>query len=53
MVKRINHSEAYSYDEGKHTNWVESYFARLRKMVSDQHHWVSPKYLYQHTEHAA
>ena len=51
-TKRINHSEAYSH-EGAHTNWVESYFARLRKMVSGQHHWVSPKYLYQYAEHAA
>ena len=50
--ERINHSEAYSHD-GAHTNWVESYFARLRKMVSGQHHWVSPKYLYQYAEHAA
>lgn len=49
---RINHSEAYSH-EGVHTNWVESYFARLRKMVKGQHHWVSPKYLYQYAEHAA
>ncbi len=51
-AERINHSEAYSHD-GAHTNWVESYFARLRKMVSGQHHWVSPKYLYQYAEHAA
>jgi len=51
--KRINHSEAYSTGNGHHTNWVESYFARLRKMVRGQHHWVSPKYLYQYAEHAA
>jgi len=51
--KRINHSEAYSTGNGTHTNWVESYFARLRKMVKGQHHWVSPKYLYQYAEHAA
>jgi transposase-like protein len=52
-TKRINHSEAYSFGGGAHTNWVESYFARLRKMVAGQHHWVSPKYLYQYAEHAA
>ena len=51
--KRINHSEAYSYRDGTHTNWVESYFARLRKMVKGQHHGVSAKYLYQYAEHAA
>ena len=51
--KRINHSEAYSYGDGTHTNWVESYFARLRKMVKGQHHGVSHKYLYQYAEHSA
>lgn len=50
---RINHSELYSEGHGKHTNWVESYFSRLRRMVSGQHHWVSPKYLHQYANHAA
>jgi len=50
---RVNHSTEYSLGNGIHTNWVESYFARLRKMVSGQHHWVSPDYLYQYAEHAA
>ncbi|MGL4488867.1 MAG: IS1595 family transposase [Rhizobiaceae bacterium] len=50
---RINHSEAYSDCNGKHTNWVESYFSRLRRMVSGQHHHVSHKYLYQYAAHAA
>ncbi len=52
QVERINHSEAYS-DHGKHTNMVESYFSRLRRMVSGQHHQVSPHYLYQYANHAA
>ncbi len=51
-VDRINHSEMYS-DHGKHTNWVESYFSRLRRMVTGQHHFVSPQYLYQYANHAA
>ena len=50
---RVNHSTEYSLGHGKHTNLVESYFARLRRMVAGQHHWVSPKYLYQYAEHAA
>jgi hypothetical protein len=50
---RINHSEAYSDLNGKHTNWVESYFSRLRRMVGGQHHHVSHKYLYQYANHAA
>ena len=51
-VDRVNHSEIYS-DHGKHTNMVESYFSRLRRMVSGQHHHVSPQYLYQYANHAA
>jgi hypothetical protein len=31
-TKRINHTEAYSLN-GVHTNFVESYFSRLRRMV--------------------
>ncbi|MEZ5870759.1 MAG: IS1595 family transposase [Nitratireductor sp.] len=51
-IDRINHSEAYS-SHGKHTNWVESYFSRLRRMVQGQHHRVSPRYLHQYANHAA
>ncbi len=51
-VDRVNHSEIYS-DHGKHTNMVESYFSRLRRMVSGQHHHVSSQYLYQYANHAA
>ncbi|UUP17457.1 hypothetical protein NTH_01925 [Nitratireductor thuwali] len=50
---RINHSEAYSDFNGKHTNWVESYFSHLRRMVGGQDHHVSHKYLYQYANHAA
>jgi transposase-like protein len=49
---RINHSEAYSQD-GANTNAAESYFSRLRRMVTGQHHGVSPKYLHQYASHAA
>jgi transposase-like protein len=51
-VDRVNHSEVYS-DHGKHTNWAESYFSRLRRMVSGQHHHVSPQYLHQYANQAA
>jgi transposase-like protein len=51
-VSRINHSEAYSAD-GANTNAVESFFSRLRRMVTGQHHGVSPKYLHQYASHAA
>ncbi|MEY8842899.1 IS1595 family transposase [Cribrihabitans sp. XS_ASV171] len=51
-VDRVNHSEVYS-DHGKHTNLVESYFSRLRRMIDGQHHGVSPQYLHQYANHAA
>ena len=52
QVDRVNHSLVYS-DHGKHTNWVESYFSRLRRMVVGQHHKVSPRYLFQYANQAA
>ncbi|PYE84795.1 IS1595 family transposase [Pseudoroseicyclus aestuarii] len=52
MVDRVNHSEIYS-DHGKHTNMVESFFSRLRRMVGGQHHHVSARYLHQYANHAA
>jgi transposase-like protein len=51
-VDRVNHSQVYS-DHGKHTNWVESYFSRLRRMVDGQHHKVSGRYLFQYANQAA
>jgi hypothetical protein len=39
--------------EGANTNQVESYFSRLRRIVTGQHHGVSPKYLHQYSAHAA
>ena len=51
-VDRVNHSEIYS-DHGKHTNMVESFFSRLRRMIEGQHHFVSPQYLYQYANQAA
>ena len=51
-TERINHSQAYSLN-GIHTNLVESYFSRLRRMIGGQHHHVSPKYLSAYANHAA
>ena len=51
-TQRINHSEAYSLD-GVHTNFVESYFSRLRRMVQGQHHFVSARHLGQYASEAA
>ena len=49
---RINHEYAFSLD-GAHTNNVESYFSRLRRMIRGQHHQVSPQYLHQYANEAA
>lgn len=49
---RINHSRAY-VDGGISTNQAESYFSRLRRMVSGQHHHVSPQHLHLYANHAA
>ena len=51
-MQRINHSIAYSLD-GISTNQVESYFARLRRMIDGQHHHVSARYLSAYAVHAA
>ena len=49
---RINHSLTYSDGEGC-TNQVESYFARLRRAITGQHHHVSPRYLHAYASEAA
>jgi len=51
-TSRINHSVAYSLG-GIHTNLVESYFSRLRRMIEGQHHHVSARHLNQYAGEAA
>ncbi len=51
-TRRINHQEAYSLN-GACTNQAESFLARLRRMVSGQHHHVSPQHLHQYAIEAA
>ena len=53
FVERDQPLDQLYSDHGKHTNWVESYFSRLRRMVLGQHHHVSPQYLHQYANHAA
>ena len=50
-MERIDHSEAYSLD-GVHTNFAESYFARLRRMIRGQHHRVEGNNLDAYAAHA-
>lgn len=51
-MKRINHSEAYSYD-GACTNWAEEYFSRLRRAEVGHHHHISGPYLLRYAQEAA
>ncbi len=51
-TRRINHTEMYS-DGDACTNQAESYFSRLRRAVTGQHHHVSPQYLHQYATEAA
>jgi transposase-like protein len=44
QTKRINHSQAYSTDEGC-TNQVESFFSRLRRAEIGTHHHIAGPYL--------
>ena len=50
---RIDHSAAYSFGDGIHTNGAESFFSRLRRMIRGQHHRVGPTYLQGYAAHAA
>ena len=52
-MKRVNHSVEYKSDDGACTNQAESYFSRLRKMISGQHHHVSARHLHAYAAHAA
>ena len=43
-MKRINHSEAYSW-EGACTNQAESFFSRLRRAEIGTHHHIAGPYI--------
>ncbi len=44
-TSRVNHSVAYSGENGENTNQAESYFARFRRMQWGQVHRITVKYL--------
>jgi transposase-like protein len=51
-MKRINHSEAYSY-AGACTNWAEEFFSRLRRAEAGHHHHIAGPYLLRYAQEAA
>lgn len=42
---RVNHSEAYSSEDGTNTNVVESFFSRIQRAYVGIHHRFSTRYL--------
>lgn len=51
-MKRVNHELAYSLD-GACTNYVESFFSRLRRAEIGHHHHVAGAYLIRYAQEAA
>jgi hypothetical protein len=51
-VKRIDHSQAYSYD-GACTNQAEEYFSRLRRAEIGIHHHIAEAYLLCYAQESA
>jgi hypothetical protein len=42
---RVNHSQAYSSEDGTNTNFVESFFSRIQRAYIGIHHRFSTRYL--------
>ncbi len=51
-MRRINHEEAYSFDDAC-TNDAESYFSRLRRAEIGHHHHVAGAYLLRYAQEAS
>jgi hypothetical protein len=52
LMKRINHSEAYSMD-GANTNQEEEFFSRLRRAEIGHHHHIAGDYLFRNAQEAS
>jgi len=44
-MRRVNHSEAYSTEDGTNTNFIESFFSRIQRAYVGVHHRFSTQYL--------
>ena len=51
-MKRIDHSQAYSFD-GACTNMAEEYFSRLRRAEAGHHHHIAGAYLLRYAQEAS
>lgn len=52
-MKRINHQERYSGENGECTNQAESYFSRFRRMYKGQVHKMSNQHLHAYANECA
>lgn len=52
-MKRINHQERYSGEDGECTNQAESYFSRFRRMHKGQVHKMSNQHLHAYANECA
>jgi transposase-like protein len=53
VMHRINHSEAYSLGDARHTNNAESFFSRMRRAEIGHHHHLAGPYLIRFAQEAA
>jgi ISXO2-like transposase domain len=51
-MKRIDHSQAYSFD-GACTNQAEEYFSRLRRAEIGIHHHIAGAYLLRYAQESS
>lgn len=51
-VRRINHEEAYSFDDAC-TNWAEEFFSRMRRAEIGHHHHIAGTYLLRYAQEAS
>jgi len=51
-MKRIDHSQAYSFD-GAYTNQAEEYFSRLRRAEIGIHHHIAGAYLLRYAQESS
>jgi hypothetical protein len=51
-MRRINHQEAYSFDDAC-TNWAEEFFSRMRRAEIGHHHHIAGQYLLRYAQESS
>jgi len=52
-VHRVNHSHEYKAEDGANVNQAESFFSRMRRAETGQHHRISGHLLHQYANEAS